>query len=155
RVNETATPPADDAAQQPRRMLGRPALGYPRWPWSPTSAWCRRNDRNGTLIRHAPLHLAAPILELPVAMVEPAFRAALVAAAGAAPLLESRCGTARNAAIALSTITVLTDPEPRGPPAATETPRTEISLAMNRQCPPMAGWTTGNGSWQVRTSFDA
>jgi hypothetical protein len=107
------------------------------------------------LIRHARLRLAAPILALPVAMVEPAFRAALVAAVGAAPLLESCFGTASDAAIALSTITVLTDPEHRVASAATANPLTENYLAMNRQCPPMAGWTTGNGSWQVRTSFDA
>jgi hypothetical protein len=107
------------------------------------------------LIRHAGPRPAAPILALPVAMVEPAFRAALVAAVGAAPLLESRFGTAGDAAIALSTITVLTDPEQRVASAATANPLTENYLAMNRQCPPMAGWTTGTRSWQVRTSFDA
>jgi hypothetical protein len=107
------------------------------------------------LIRHARLCLAAPILALPVAMVEPAFRAALVAAVSAAPLLASRFGTASEAAIALSSITVLTDPEHRVASAATANPLTENYFAMNRQCPPTAGWTTGNGSWQVRTSFDA
>jgi hypothetical protein len=107
------------------------------------------------LIRHARLRLSAPILALPVAMVEPAFRAALVAAVGAAPLLESSFGAAGGAAIALSTITVLADPEHRVASAATATPLTENYFAMNRQCPHMAGWTTGNRSWQVRTSFDA
>jgi hypothetical protein len=107
------------------------------------------------LIRHARLRLAAPILALPVAMVEPAFRATLVAAVGAAPLPESCFGTAGDAAIALSTITVLTDPEHRVASAATANPLTENYFAMNRQRPSMAGWTTGNGSWQVRTSFDA
>jgi len=96
------------------------------------------------LIRHARLRLAAPILALPVAMVEPPFQAPLVAAVGAAPLLESCCGTAGEAAIALSTITVLTDPEHRVASAATANPLTENYFAMNRQCPPMAGWTTGN-----------
>jgi hypothetical protein len=107
------------------------------------------------LIRHARLRLAAPIFALPVAMVEPAFRAALVAAVGAAPLLESCFGTAGDAAITLSTITVLTDPEHRVASAATANPLTENYLTMNRHAPPMAGWTTGNESWQVRTSFDA
>jgi len=96
------------------------------------------------LIRHARLRLAAAILALPVAMVEPAFRAALVAAVGAAPLLESCFGAAGDAAIALSTITVLTDPEHRVASAATANPLTENYFAMNRQCPPMAGWTMGN-----------
>jgi len=96
------------------------------------------------LIRHARLRLAAPILALPVAMVEPPFQAPLVATVGAAPLLESCCGTAGEAAIALSTITVLTDPEHRVASAATANPLTENYFAMNRQCPPMAGWTTGN-----------
>jgi len=107
------------------------------------------------LIRHARLRPTAPILALPVAMVEPAFRAALVAAVGAAPLLESCFATAGDAAIALSTVTVLTNPEHRVASAATANPLTENDLAINHQCPPMAGWTTGNGSWQVRTSFDA
>ena len=96
------------------------------------------------MIRHARLRLAAPILALPVAMVEPPFQAPLVAAVGAAPLLESCCGTAGEAAIALSTITVLTDPEHRVASAATANPLRENYFAMNRQCPPMAGWTTGN-----------
>jgi hypothetical protein len=96
------------------------------------------------LIRHARLRLAAPILALPVAMVEPPFQAALVTAVGAAPLLESCCATAGEAAIALSTITVLTDPEHRVASAATANPLTENYFAMNRQCPPSAGWTTGN-----------
>jgi hypothetical protein len=96
------------------------------------------------LIRHARLRLAAPILALPVAMVEPAFRTALVAAVGVAPLLASHFGTAGDAAIALSTITVLTDPEHRVASVATADPLTENDLAMNRQCRPMAGWTTGN-----------
>jgi len=107
------------------------------------------------LIRHARLRLTAAILALPVAMVESPFRAALVAVVGAAPLLEPCFTTAGDAAIALSTITVLTDPEHRVASAATTNPLTENYLAMNRQCPPIAGWTTGNGSWQVRTSFDA
>jgi hypothetical protein len=88
-------------------------------------------------------------------MVEPPFRAALMAAVGAAPLLAPRFGTAGDAAIALPSITLLTNPEHRVASAATANSLTENDLAMNRQCPPMTGWTTGNGSWQVRTSFDA
>jgi hypothetical protein len=91
------------------------------------------------LIRHARLRLAAPILALPVPMVEPAFRTALVAAVGVAPLLASRFGTASDAAIALSSITVLTDPEHRVASIATADPLTENDLAMNRQCQPIAG----------------
>ena len=85
-----------------------------------------------------------PILALTVAMVKPTFQAALVAAVGTAPLLASRFATAGEAAIALSSITVLTDPEHRVASATTANPLTENDLAMNRQCRSMAGWTTGN-----------
>ena len=95
------------------------------------------------MTRHARLRLAAPILALPVAMVEPSFQAPLVAAVGAAPLLESCCGTAGEAAIVLSTITVLTDPEHRVASAATANPLTENYFAMNRQRPPTAGLDNG------------
>jgi len=84
------------------------------------------------LIRHARLRPAAPILALPVAMVHPSFRAPLVAAVGAAPLLESCFRAAGEAAIALSTVTVRTDPEHRVASTAAANPLTENYFAMNR-----------------------
>lgn len=68
----------------------------------------------GTLIRHArPAGPPISIFTLPVAMVEAAFQAPLVAVVGAAPLLESGLSTASGAAVALSAIAVLADPEHR------------------------------------------
>jgi len=63
------------------------------------------------LIRHARLRLAPPVLALPVAMIQPSFRTLLVPAVGVALLLPSCGGAAVGPAIALPTITVLTDPE--------------------------------------------
>src|SRR6266478_8619759 len=44
----------------------------------------RRNDRKGTLIRHASRRVTPPVLTLPVAMIEPALETPLVAAVGSA-----------------------------------------------------------------------
>ena len=88
-------------------------------------------------------------------MVQPSFRAPLVAAVGTAPLLESGLGAAGQAAIALSTITVLTDPEHRVASTAVANPLTENYFAMNRHARPQTGLDNGSRSWQVRTSFDA
>ena len=106
----------------------------------------------GTLIRHA--RPAVPVLPLPVAMVEPSFRAPLVAAIGAAALSETGFGAARGAAIALSAITVPADPEHRVASNAEANPLTENHLAMKSHVRSHAGLDNGNGSWQVRTIFD-
>jgi hypothetical protein len=109
----------------------------------------------GTLIRHAAPRLAAPIFPLPVAMVQPSFRAPLVSVVGAAALLESSFHAAGGAAIALSAITVLADPEHRVASAAAANPLPENHFARNGHAPPQAGLDNGNRSWQVRTSLDA
>ena len=96
------------------------------------------------MIRHPRSRLAAPILPLPVAMVQPAFGTLLMPAVGTAPLLESRCGAAGEAAIALSSITVLTDPEHRVASAAAANPLTENYFAMNRHARPQTGLDNGN-----------
>lgn len=110
----------------------------------------------GTLIRHAhPARLAVSILPLAVAMVQPSFRAPLVPAIGAASLLDSGPIAASGAAIALSAIAVLADPEHLVAFAALANPLPENHFAMSRHpCTP-AGLDNGNRSWQVRTSFDA
>jgi len=62
------------------------------------------------LIRHARLRLtAAAVLPLTVAMIEPPFRALLVAAVGAPPLLAAGLLAALVAAVAVSAIAVRTD----------------------------------------------
>lgn len=67
------------------------------------------------MIRHArrgrPLPL--PIPALPVAVIEPAFRAALRAPVGATLLLEARLAPALVAAIAMSAITMRADGKKR------------------------------------------
>jgi hypothetical protein len=88
-------------------------------------------------------------------MVQPSFPAILVAAVGAAPLLEPGCGPASGAAIALSAVTVRTDPEHRLASAAAANPLPENDFAMKCHARPQAGLDNGNRSWQVRTSFDA
>jgi hypothetical protein len=110
----------------------------------------------GTLIRHArPAGLAVSILPLPVTMVQPSFRASLVAAVGAASLLEPRFTAASGAAIALSAITMLADPEHREASTAAANPLPENHFAMSRHRRPQAGLDNGNRSWQLGTSFDA
>src|SRR5580700_10123746 len=54
-----------------------------------------------------------PVLPLPVAMVQPSFRAPLVTAVGAAPLVKPGLGPAGGTAITLPAVTVPTDPEHR------------------------------------------
>ena len=88
-------------------------------------------------------------------MIQPTFRALLMATVGTASLLESRIPAAGETAIALSTITVLTDPEHRATPAAAANSLTENYFALNRHARPPTGLDNGSRSWQVRTSFDA
>ena len=64
------------------------------------------------MIRHRSL-CPLPAGALPVAMIEPAFGALLVAAVGAAALAAAGLGAAGEAAIALSAVAVFADPEDR------------------------------------------
>ncbi len=107
------------------------------------------------MIRHARLRLAAPILPLPVAMVQLSFRAPRVAAVGTASLLAPGLRAAGEAAIALATVTMLTDPEDRVASDATANPLPENDFAMNRHARPQTGLDNGSRSCQVETSFDA
>ena len=81
------------------------------------------------MIRHAGLLLTAPapVIPLSVAVVEPAFRALLVAGVGAPPLLPAGLCAAPAAAIAMSAIAVGADEE-HGVALLTETD----SLKENR-----------------------
>ena len=72
-------------------------------------------------------------------MIQSALAAALVPAVGAAPLLESRLAAARGAAIALSPVAVLTDPEHRVASTAAANPVTENDFAMNLHARPQTG----------------
>jgi hypothetical protein len=98
------------------------------------------------LIRHARLRPAVPILALPIAMVQLPFRTPLVKAVGAASLPESGFGAAGEATIALSAITVLTDPEHRVTSTAAANPLTENYFAVNRHARPETGLDNGSRS---------
>jgi hypothetical protein len=86
-------------------------------------------------------------------MIQPSFQTLLMAAVGAAPLLETCCGPASGTAIALAAITVLADPEHGMTSAAAANPLPENRFAMKRHARPMRGLDNSNGSWKVRTSF--
>lgn len=65
------------------------------------------------MIRHAnlPLKAPAPILALPVAVIEPPFRALLVACVGTAALFSAGLFAAGGAAIAMTAIAMGADEE--------------------------------------------
>ena len=108
----------------------------------------------GRLIRHAGLRLAPPVPVLPVAMIQPSFLTSLIAAVGAAPLLEPGGGAASAAAVALAAVAMPADPEHCLAFAAKANPLKENRFAMNRHARPWAGLDNGNRSWQARISFD-
>jgi len=103
---------------------------------------------------HACVCLAEAVCFLPVAMVQPCFGAVLVAAIGAAPLLESGLAAASGAAIALAAITVPANPEHHVASAAAADPLMENRLG-NGHARLQAGLDNGRESWQVRTSSNA
>jgi hypothetical protein len=78
-----------------------------------------------------------------------------VTAVSAASLPEPGFGAAGEAAIALSAITVLTDPEHRVTSIAAANPLTENHFAINRHARPQTGLDIGSRSWQVRNQLDA
>jgi hypothetical protein len=106
------------------------------------------------LIRHARPAPALAVLLLPIPVVEPAFRALLIAVVGRPVLLAPGFGAARRAAIALAAIAMRANPEHRlaSRPAANALPENRFS--MNRHPPTEADFDNGNGSCQGRTSLD-
>ncbi len=108
----------------------------------------------GTLIRHAGLRPASPILALSVAMIQSSFGARLVSAIGRAALSLPRCCAASRTAIALPAVTVRTNEEQHVAGAAQTEPRPQNRLAMYSHAPGVRALTTAVRSWEVRTSFD-
>ena len=108
----------------------------------------------GRLIRHGYRHVALPVRTLPVAMIEPAFQALLVAAVGSAVLPAPGFAAATRAAIALPTVAVRANPEHRLASLAATNSRPQHHFSMNRHPPTQAAFDRGNGSCQGRTSFD-
>ena len=118
-----------------------------------TIRYWRRNDRMGTLIRHAG-RPASPILALSVAMIQLSFRAALMTAVGCAALSPpGRCTTGR-AAVSLPAVTVRTNEEQHGATGAQTKSRPQNCLAMQSHAPGAVALTMASPSWEVKTSFD-
>jgi len=91
------------------------------------------------LIRHARLRAALTILPLPVAVIESPFRALLMSAVGAPPLMKSRLVPATEAAVALTAITAGTEKKDRATFAAATNPSPQNGLAVNRHARLRAG----------------
>jgi hypothetical protein len=106
------------------------------------------------LIRHARPAPALAVLLLPVPVVEPAFRALLIAAVGRPVLPAPRFGAARRAAIALSAIAMRTNPEHRLASLAAANALPENDFSMRLHPPTQADFDNGNGSCQGRTSLN-
>jgi hypothetical protein len=86
-------------------------------------------------------------------VIEPAFRALLIAVVGSTVLSAPGCGAARRAAIALSAIAMGTNPKCRLASLAATNSRPENHFSINRHPPTQAGFDNGNGSCQGKTSF--
>src|SRR5579872_4861177 len=165
RIDETAWPAADRAAQPRTRSLFQPAGGRhsqrdrgPLWGRRrdrfSTVAWCRRNDRKGRLIRHARPAPTLAIVLLPIPVVEPSLRTLLIAAVGR-PVLPASCfSAARRAAVALAAVAMCTNPEHRLASLAAANALPENHFSMNRHPPRQADFDNGNGSCQGKTSLD-
>ena len=78
------------------------------------------------MIRHRRLRPALAVFSLSVAMIESPFQTPLVATVGPSTLAKPRLAPACQAAIALSAITVLTDPEHRLTSTAAANPLPQI-----------------------------
>ena len=86
-----------------------------------------------------------PIPPLPVAMVQASCGSLLFAEVRRTSLLQTCCGPASRAAIALAAITPLTDPE-YGSTAKAD-PLEENRFPLTRHSRSEAGLDKGNGSW--------
>jgi hypothetical protein len=134
RIDEAAWPATDRAAQPEIGPFFQPAgqIGWQRdhkrlGDRFSTAEWCRRNDRKGTLIRHASRRVT-----LAVAMIEPALQTPLVAPVGSTTLPASIFRAASQAAMALPAIAVRANPECCLASLPATNPRRENHFSMNR-----------------------
>jgi hypothetical protein len=119
-----------------------------------TAEWCRRTDREGTLIRHARRRVTLPVGTLPVAMIEPAFWTLLVATVGSAALPAASFGATTRAAIALPAVAVRADPEHPLASLGRDKLAAGEALPLEPPAQPPAGFDNGNGSCQGGNSLD-
>ena len=89
----------------------------------------------GRLIRHVglPLAEAAPVRPLAIAMIEPSFRALLVAPVGGPPLSAAGLLAALGTAVAVATIAVRADEENRVAPLTEAKPLPQNRFAVNHR----------------------
>ena len=90
------------------------------------------------------MRAAAPVLPLPVAMVQSPFRTPLVSAVGDAPLTQSCLVAASQAAVALSAVTVRTEKERRKTVPELANPLPENRFPMRRHASPQAALDNGS-----------
>ena len=98
------------------------------------------------MIRHAGRRVALAVGTLPVAMIEPAFRALLVPTVGGTALLAMGFRAARRAATALPVVAVCTNPEHRLASLAATNSLPENHLSVNRHPPTQADFDNGSSS---------
>jgi len=105
------------------------------------------------LIRHANQagRPAFAVLALPIAMIQPAFEAALMPPVRCTVLMDPCLTTAGRAAVTLATITVGADEEQGRTSMAQTKPRAENRFAMNRHACRRRSLTTANRSWEVKS----
>ena len=90
----------------------------------------RIEGRGGRLIRHAgPVAAAFPVVPLPVAVIEPSFRALLVPPVGVPPLLPPGFSPASLGAVPVAPVTMTADPEHRATAGAPANPLTQEFFA--------------------------
>lgn len=99
------------------------------------------------MIRHARMNcsfaLTLPVLTLPIAMIESSFRALLVPAIGATPLVQPGLLTAGQAAITLAAIKVRTEKKYGATFAQQTNTQPQDRLAMNRHASLQAALDNG------------
>jgi hypothetical protein len=105
------------------------------------------------LIRHANWRVTLAVSTLPIAMIKPALRTPLVAAVGSTVLSPPGLPAADWTAIALTAITVLTDPEHHMTSTAAANPLPQNHFARKHHARRRRGLDNGSRSWQVRTSL--
>lgn len=113
-------------------------IPHGKYPSQPHSA--AGGENQGRYIRHASrTGLATPILALPVAMVLAPFRTLLVATVGQAVLLPTRFEPTPQAAVLLSTVALVADPEDPATVAGTTKSLTENNFGAGRHPSPQGG----------------
>jgi hypothetical protein len=101
------------------------------------------------MISHALISLTAAVAAMPVTTIQPALETLLVPPRGTAFLLESGMAATIQAAVGMTAVTVLANPECAQAAAVAATPPPKNRLVSRHARP--RGLDIGCESWQVRT----